>query len=120
MLLGDVAIDAVRCIVDMQVEARAERGTLAIVPRQVEGCGSQILQPVGDCRPALHGVGTFQAIEGIGRGEERFLLASDKAIDQCFYAMVIDGWGRVSGTSGKPLGELERGTHARQSYARCG
>ena len=75
------------------------------------------MQAVNDRCLALHGVGAFQAIEGIGRGEERFLLAGDEAIDQRFHAVVIDGCGWRCGLD-KPLGDFERGTHARQSYAR--
>ena len=67
---------------------------------------------------AADGIVAFQAIEGIGRREERLLLAGDEVIDQRFYAMVIDRCGWRSGLE-KPLGDLERGTHARQFCAHC-
>ena len=38
-LLGDVAIDAICRVADMQVETGAERSALTIVPSEVEGCG---------------------------------------------------------------------------------
>src|SRR5262249_16730942 len=118
LLLGDVTIDAVCCVVDMQVETRLERGTLTVVPREVERCGTQGEQAGVDQRPAVQRVCALQAVLGSGGRAERLLLAGDEGIDQRFYAMVIDGWG-WSRWWKKPLWDFERGTHARKSYALC-
>src|SRR5690348_3051793 len=97
----------------MQIETRAERGPLAVVAREAERRRPQRLKAVIDGRLALDGIVALQAIEGIGRREERLLLAGDEVIDHPLDAMVVGGWRRRRGSREEPLWDFERGTHAR-------
>jgi hypothetical protein len=78
---GGMAVDAVQRILDMGVEARRQRGALAVVARLIERRAAQVLQAPGDRRRAVDGIAALSAIEGIGRREQRLLLAGDEAVD---------------------------------------
>jgi hypothetical protein len=95
LLLGvAMAADAVHRVVDMGVEARAEGGALAVVARPVERLAAQVLQALGHRRRAVDRVAALLAVVGVGRVEQRVLLAGDEAVDQAFDAMVVDRWRR--------------------------
>ena len=105
-LLGDVAIDAVRRVVDpcRSGGRRLERGTLAIVAR----ARSSVAAPAGPLQavrrlpawPSTAYRRRFQAIEGIGRREERLLLAGDEVIDHPLDA-IASSW-RVARAAEEP------------------
>ena len=116
-LLGDMAIDAVVRVVNVQVEAGTESGALAVVARLLEDRCLEVLEALDGCGRPLYGVAAGKAVEGIGRREKRLLLAGDEAVDECLDAMVVDRRGRRWLGYREPLGQLEHGTHARQSYA---
>jgi hypothetical protein len=79
-----VAADAVHRVVQMGVEPWRQRRTLAVVAGKIERCAAQILQALRDCGRAIDGVGAFRAVVGVGRVEQRILLAGDEAVDQAF------------------------------------
>ena len=117
-LRRDVTVDAVQRVGDLEVEARPEGGALAVIARPVERRLAQRLQAAGDRRRAVDRIASLGAIEGIGRGEQRLLLAGDEVVDQAFDAVVVDRRERHGGLFAEPLGDLEAGAHARQCYAR--
>jgi hypothetical protein len=108
----EVAADAVHRIVDVGVEARAQRRALAVVSRPVERGAAQVLQALGDRRSAVDRVAALLAEIGIGRVEQRVLLAGDEVVDQALDAMVVDRReGRRGGLFDQPLGDFEGNTH---------
>ena len=111
-LRRDVAADAVHRVVDMGVEPWREGGTLAVVARPIERRAAQRLQALCDRRRAIERVGALLAIVGIGRVEQRVLLAGDETVDQAFDTMVVDRRGRRrGGLCDQPLRDFEGYSH---------
>jgi hypothetical protein len=109
----DMAADAVHRAVHVGVEARAEGGALAVVARKVERRRTQVVQALGDRRRAVDRVAALAAVVGVGRVEQRVLLAGDEAVDQAFDAMIVDRreeW--RGGLCDQPVRDLEGSAHA--------